>query len=116
MARCLNIALLTAVSLWTADAQTTGFISSLYPVMEAAGCRNCHNPDGVASATRLRFPDRDTPLPRVEAFGRSLVELVDREHPEKSLLFLKPTARTAHTGGERIAQNSEEEGVLKTWV
>ncbi len=116
MTRCLNIALLTAVSLWTANAQTTPFISSLSPIMEAAGCRNCHNPDGVASATRLRFPDRDTPLPRVEAFGRSLVELVDRKNPEKSLLFVKPTARMAHTGGERIAQNSPEEAVLKTWV
>jgi hypothetical protein len=70
----------------------------------------------VASATRLRFPDRDTPLPRIEAFGRSLVELVDRQNPEKSLLFLKPTARIAHIGGERIRQNSPEEAVLKTWI
>jgi hypothetical protein len=98
------------------SAQNTPFISSLYPVLEAAGCRNCHNPNGVASATRLAFPDRDTPLPRVEAFGRSLVELVDPKNPEKSLLLLKPTARIAHTGGERIAPNSAEEGVLKTWV
>lgn len=99
-----------------AAAQTTPFVSSLYPIMESAGCRNCHNPAGVASATRLHFPDRDTPLPRIEAFGRSLVELVDRQNPEKSLLFLKPTARIPHTGGERIKQNSPEEAVLKTWI
>jgi Protein of unknown function (DUF1592)/Protein of unknown function (DUF1588)/Protein of unknown function (DUF1587)/Protein of unknown function (DUF1595)/Protein of unknown function (DUF1585) len=107
---------LLAAGCTAADAQTTPFISSLYPIMEAAGCRNCHNTEGVASATRLHFPDKDTPLPRVEAFGRSLVDLVDRDHPEKSLLFLKPTARIAHTGGERIPQNSAEEGILKTWV
>jgi hypothetical protein len=108
--------LVTAVFWPTAKAQTTPFISSLYPILETAGCRNCHNPEGVASATRLRFPDRDTPLPRVEAFGRSLVELVDPKDPEKSLLFLKPTARIAHTGGERIAKNSPEETVLRTWI
>jgi len=116
MTRCLNIIILTAVSLGTLVGQTTPFISSLYPILETAGCRNCHNPDGVASTTRLRFPDRDTPLPRIEAFGRSLVEFVDRKNLEKSLLLLKPTARIAHTGGKRIAEGSAEEGVLKTWV
>lgn len=98
------------------SAQTGPFVSTLYPVMEAAGCRNCHNSEGVASATRLRFPDRETPLPGIEAFGRSLVELVDRQQPERSLLFLKPTARVAHTGGERIPRGSPEEAVLKAWV
>ena len=116
MTRLFQIAFMTSVAWTTAGAQTTPFVSSLYPIMEAAGCRNCHNPEGVASATRLRFPDKDTPLPRIEAFGRSLVELVDRDHPEKSLLFVKPTARIAHTGGERIPQMSAEEGILKTWV
>jgi hypothetical protein len=114
--RIPQIVLITSVAWATAGAQTTPFVSSLYPIMEAAGCRNCHNPEGVASATRLRFPDKDTPLPRIEAFGRSLVELVDREHPDKSLLFQKPTARIPHTGGERIPQSSAEESILKTWV
>lgn len=114
--RFFNIVLVMAISSGTAAGQSAPFVSSLYPVMEAAGCRNCHNPDGVASATRLRFPDRDTPLPRIEAFGRSLVDLVDRTNPEKSLLLLKPTLRIPHTGGERIAQNSEEEGILRSWV
>ena len=116
MTRSLKSFVVAFAVLGTAGAQTTPFVSSLYPIMESAGCRNCHNPAGVASATRLRFPDKDTPLPRIEAFGRSLVELVDRQNPEKSLLFLKPTARTAHTGGERIPQNSPEEAVLKTWI
>ena len=29
------------------------------PVLEKANCRACHNPDGVASATRLHFPEAD---------------------------------------------------------
>lgn len=116
MSRVLQTALILLVCWAEGRAQTTPFISSLYPILESAGCRNCHNPDGVASATRLRFPDRDSPLPRIEAFGASLVELVDRNNPEKSVLLLKPTARIAHTGGQRVAQNSPEEEVLKTWV
>lgn len=116
MKRCWQVLLLTTACGVAASAQSVPFISSLYPIMESAGCRNCHNPGGVASATRLRFPDRDVPLARVEAFGRSLVDLVDRQNPEQSLLFQKPTMRIAHTGGERIPKGSPEEAILKAWV
>ena len=92
------------------------FGSGLYQVMEKASCRACHNPDGVASATRLHFPDVDASPEKIEAFGNSLVVLVDREHPELSLLFRKPTARIAHTGGERIKPGSPEEVLLKGWI
>jgi hypothetical protein len=84
--------------------------------MERAGCRSCHNPDGVASATRLHFPEADSSPDRIEAFGRSLVVLVDRAQPDRSLLFNKPTNRIPHTGGERIKQGSPDETVLKAWV
>ena len=99
-----------------AGAWAPAFVSTLYPIMERAGCRNCHNFNGVASATRLQFPDEDAPLSRVEVFGRSLVDLVSRENPEQSLLFLKPTARIAHTGGQRIKPGSPEEAILKQWI
>src|SRR3954447_18917385 len=65
-------------------AQDTPFGSGLYQVMEKAACRSCHNPDGVASATRLHFPDPGSPPEKIEAFGRSLVVLIDRDHPETS--------------------------------
>jgi len=100
-------------ALW---AQSSGFQGGLYPVLEKAGCRACHNADGVASATRLHFPDADATSAKIEAFGNSLVMLVDREHPEASLLFRKPTARVPHAGGERIKQGSPEETVLKAWI
>ncbi len=92
------------------------FGSGLYQVMEKAGCRACHNPDGVASGTRLHFPDADASPEKIEAFGNSLVVLVDREHPELSVLLRKPTARIAHTGGERIKPGSPEEVLLKGWI
>ena len=97
-------------------AQDVSFEANLYPVLEKAGCRACHNPDGVASATRLHFPASDSPSATIEAFGRSLVTLIDREHPDSSLLLRKPTNRLPHSGGERIKPASAEEAVLKTWI
>ena len=58
------------------------FTVDLYPVLQKAGCQTCHNPDGVASGTRIHFPEEDAPARRVEAFGKSLVELVDRRIPK----------------------------------
>ena len=94
-------------SLW---AQEAPFTSGLYPIMEQAACRSCHNSNGVASATRLHFPEPDASPQQIEAFGKSLVVLVDREHPDNSLLFNKPTARIPHTGGERIKPGSPGRG------
>ena len=105
-----------AALLGVARGQPVSFTSQLYPALEKAGCRNCHNPEGVASPTRLRFPDPEVPKDRVEAFGRSLVEFVDRQKPASSLLLLKPTNRVQHTGGERIGKGSAEERALRSWI
>src|SRR5260221_9805213 len=82
--------------------QQVSFTEKIYPILEKAGCRNCHNVEGVASATRLHFPVEDAGAARVEAFGKSLAEFVDRQDPARSVLLLKPTLRLPHTGGERI--------------
>jgi Protein of unknown function (DUF1592)/Protein of unknown function (DUF1588)/Protein of unknown function (DUF1587)/Protein of unknown function (DUF1595)/Protein of unknown function (DUF1585) len=97
-------------------AQTGPFATGLYPVLEKAGCRNCHNDNGVASATRLHFPETDASSARIEAFGKSLVVLVDREHPDQSLLLRKPTNRIPHTGGLRIKPGTPEETKLLDWI
>jgi len=70
-----------------------------YPIFEAAQCRGCHADDGVASATRLHFPDENASPDDIEAFGITLAVLVDRTDPVKSLLINKPTNRLRHTGG-----------------
>ena len=113
MLRRLILIGLAGSALW---AQDPDFRTTLYPVLEKANCRACHNTEGVASATRLHFPEADAPASQIEAFGKSLVILVDRDHPDSSLLFKKPTARIAHTGGERIKQGSPEETILKAWI
>jgi hypothetical protein len=108
--------LLWACVLLPLRAQDGSFGGGLYQVMEKATCRSCHTVDGVASPTRLHFPEPDADPDKVEAFGRSLVNLVDREHPERSLLLNKPTNRIPHSGGERIKPGSPDETVLKAWI
>jgi len=98
------------------SADTISFSKSVYPVFEEAGCRACHNPDGGASATRLQFPEQSAPADRIEAFGKSLVILIDAKAPENSLLFRKPTLRIAHAGGQRIQPGSPEEVALRAWI
>jgi len=105
--------LLFPIGVW---AQGGSFGTGLYPVLEKATCRNCHNRDGVASATRLHFPDADAPAAKIEAFGKSLVILVDREHPDQSLLLRKPTNRIQHAGGQRIKPGSPDEAKLLDWI
>lgn len=107
--------ILISLTVGAVHAQTS-FETSLYPVLEAAHCSNCHNSDGVASATRLQFPESGSPSQKIEAFGKSLVTLVNREHPDSSLLLLKPTNRIAHAGGERIKPGTPEEATLKAWI
>ena len=116
MIRSLQVALLLAAGALLLPGQPVSFRDKIYPILEKAGCRNCHNVEGVASATRLHFPVEDADIARVDAFGKSLVELVDRQNPANSLLLVKPTLRIPHTGGERIRKGSAEEAALKSWI
>src|SRR5688572_24058064 len=90
--RVLSFSLLLGSAL-PVRGQETPFGSSLFQVLEKAECRACHSTEGVASPTRLHFPDPGAAPERVEAFGRSLVILVDRNRPDASLLLNKPLNR-----------------------
>jgi len=92
------------------------FQSQVFPVFEAAKCSGCHAPSGVASATRLHFPEKDATPAQIQAFGLSLSGLVDRADSSRSLLLTKPTNVVRHTGGVRIKPGSPEEQVLAKWV
>jgi hypothetical protein len=96
--------------------QAADFAANVFPVLDQAGCAACHNHDGVASATRLQFPERGADAVAIQRFGLSLRRLVDTSSPEKSLLLLKPTARMPHAGGKRIAPDSAAERTLRAWV
>lgn len=111
--------LINAASLVAAQAIPTGqsfFAEQLYPLMQRVQCNLCHNDNGVASETDLEFPSIHADQEQVVAFGLKLMDYVDRDDPEQSLLFLKPTNREEHTGGERIKPGSQEEQLLLTWI
>src|SRR5260370_6850328 len=92
------------------------FAEKVYPILEKAECRMCHNDNGVSSATRLKFPSSEAKTEAIEIFGLKLSALVDRTKVAQSLLLNKPTMRIPHTGGERIPKGSAEEEALKTWA
>ena len=92
------------------------FAEKLYPVMHSVQCNLCHNDNGVASGTELEFPNIDASNEQVTAFGLKLMDLIDRDDPQQSMLYLKPTNLDEHTGGERIKPGSYEERVLLSWI
>lgn len=98
------------------QAPTISFTRTVYPIFENAQCRGCHTDDGVASATRLHFPEPNASPEEIEAFGITLAALVDRTDPARSLLINKPTNRERHTGGVRIQPGSFDEEALVEWV
>src|SRR5262245_31336323 len=98
------------------SAAPLSFSRTVFPIFEAAQCRGCHADDGVASATRLHFPDPNASPDDIEAFGLTLAVLVDRADPARSLLLNKPTNRVRHTGGVRIQPGSFDETALTEWV
>lgn len=97
-------------------ADASAFRANVFPALEEAGCRACHSSEGVASTTRLRFPRAGAPSEEIDAFGKSLGRLVDREEPEKSPLWTKPTGRTPHAGGRRIPPGEPADAKLLAWV
>src|SRR5262245_44816717 len=99
-----------------AQSEPTFFATRLYPLLESAQCRACHSQEGVASATRVHFPEKEATQNQIQLFGLSLAPLVDRANPSNSLLLNKPTNRIPHTGGERIHSGSEEERRLNEWI
>ena len=94
----------------------TLFTEKLYPVFEKAQCRLCHNDNGVASGTRLRFPAERRPLPKSSnsACGCELSSIPTKL--EDSLLLQKPTnriaahRRRAYPARERRREASAEPG------
>jgi hypothetical protein len=100
----------------TAPPSPAFFSDKVFPVLQEARCSGCHASDGVASATRLHFPDKGASAAQIQAFGLSLAPLVNRGDASKSLLLGKPTNVIRHTGGERIHPGSEEETILAQWV
>ena len=73
------------------------FAERVYPVLHAVQCERCHSDNGVASETRLEFPEADAGHDRITAFGLSLMDLVDRQEPRAIVVAAEADeAREAH--------------------
>ncbi|MBM3785475.1 MAG: DUF1592 domain-containing protein [Acidobacteria bacterium] len=92
------------------------FARDLWPHLERAQCRLCHQDNGVGATTRLQFPPSEAGPDELGRFGQSLRALIDSNTPANSLLYRKPTNRTAHAGGERIKPSSDADAALLAWV
>ena len=113
--------LFLAVLTWTASPASGAeppfdFATDLFPRLEVLNCRTCHNASGVASGTRLHFPEHGESADSIRRFGSGLETLVDRDDLTKSPLLLKPTNRIAHTGGSLIVPDSDDERMLFAWI
>src|SRR5690349_16651786 len=109
--KLLCAALLPAFAL----AQTVDLAKDVYPILKAKNCASCHVETGVASATRIHFPEGNSPA-TIDTFGKSLAALVNKDTPATSLLVQKPTNQIKHTGGRLILPGSKEEGILLAWA
>jgi hypothetical protein len=116
-----EVCLMVVATIWISAPAMAGedesfFAEKVYPVMQGVQCNRCHNDNGVAAETQLEFPPDNADVEQVTAFGLKLMDLVDRQQPEQSMLLLKPTNRDEHTGGVRITPGSPEEKILLTWI
>ena len=84
MSRTLFFCALLSFPLCLGWAQEKPFAEGAFQVLEKAACRACHNSDGVASVTRLIFPEGDATPDKIDRFGRrwscSLIESSRRSH------------------------------------
>ena len=115
-ARSLRLVILGATTAFLLTAQPPSFSQKIYPILEKAGCRNCHNVEGVASATRLHFPAEDAAKPR----DRGLRQVPGRiRRPAESRKFhALVEADSAYSTYRRRAhsENQRRGSALKSWI
>ena len=89
------------------------FVKDVVPIFTMAGCAgsNCHGSIRGQNGFKLSLfgyePDLD-----YKAIGTR----IDRDHPEQSLILLKPTMQKAHGGGLRFPIDSLQYRTILEWV
>src|SRR5258708_7713594 len=90
------------------------FRNYVIPILTRAGCNSgaCHGAlagkGGLKLSLRGYDPDTDHFVLTRQALGRR----IDRQHPERSLMLLKPTLALPHGGGQKLDVASPEYQVL----
>ena len=89
------------------------FVKDVVPIFTMAGCAgsNCHGSIRGQNGFKLSLfgyePDLD-----FKAIGPR----IDRDHPEQSLILLKPTMQKPHGGGVRFAVDSLQYRTILDWI
>jgi hypothetical protein len=95
-----------------------GFRNEVMAVLSRAGCNqgvchgNLHGKGGFKLSLRGQDPAWDFAALSRDMLGRR----VNRQHPEASLILLKPTAAMPHEGGQRFPRGSPEYRLLLRWI
>jgi len=119
---CLGLCLpasATAEDSIETELNSVSFTNDVVPLLTKAGCNSgvCHAKAGGGQngfqLSLLGFePREDFEAMVIESRGRRLF----RSAPEQSLLLLKASGQTPHGGGKRIAIESDEFRVFKSWI
>src|SRR5262249_29369962 len=109
--------LLVASCLPAADQPKLSFVRDVVPVFTMAGCANsnCHGSIRGQNGFKLSLFGYEPELD-YQAITGGDGHRIDRVHPEKSLILLKPTFQIAHGGSQRFAVGSLEYRTILQWI
>jgi hypothetical protein len=99
------------------------FTSDVVPVLTRAGCNSlsCHGSPVGKAGFKLSMYGSDPALDqraiaRLERASPNKGKRIDSEHPERSLVLLKPTMSVPHQGGLRFRSGSATYETLLGWI
>lgn len=97
---------------------SVSFVRDILPVLGRAGCNagGCHAKPEGQNGFKLSVFTYDPAADYAEIVREARGRRVFPAAPEESLFLLKPTARLAHEGGERIRPGSPEHRLIVRWM
>ena len=94
------------------------FAADLVPILTKVGCNQgaCHGAAAGQNGFRLSLRGGDPSFDWEQITRDANGKRIDKAHPEKSLVFLKPTGQVPHGGGQRFNPDAPEARVLRCWT
>ncbi len=102
----------------TPQVRPTSFRLDVAPVLSKSGCNMgaCHGNLNGKGGFRLSLRGEDPAFDLLAMTRDSLGRRIDLNHPESSLILLKPLGQVAHEGGPRIAAGSTDALAIQDWI
>jgi hypothetical protein len=94
------------------------FARDIRPILTKSGCAMaaCHAAQHGQGGFKLSVFGFDSDQDRVAMVRDSIGRRVNPVSPDQSLLLLKPTGQMPHGGGKRVAKDSVDYHILRTWI